>query len=296
VAVVLVPSFSKLNVSSVHWHVPFVHVKLPLHEPHEPPQPSDPHSFPEQEGVHAHAPDALHVVPVPQPPHEPPQPSGPHCLPPHEGEQTQAPAALQLSPAAQLPHMAPQPSGPHCFPAHDGSQPPLLEPEALLPELPPELPLLAPQGDAQLSLSHETRLLNAVMPDWLLLPQSCTQAVSPDAHAPTHERSAVHGALPAHAVMGTQQDVPIHASHAVPLVLPPHEPVEASDCGPVMGISGMSGPLPPSAGPAGPESSSNERPEPPSMGLVTIELPPLEPQATKAATRPEIQEMRETTT
>ena len=55
------------------------------HIPHEPPQPSSPHDFPAQFGVHpaAHTP-ALHE-PCAQLPHEPPQPSSPHDLPAHFG-------------------------------------------------------------------------------------------------------------------------------------------------------------------------------------------------------------------
>lgn len=49
--------------------------------PHEPVQPSLPHTRPVHDGVHPHVPPALHVSPVAQVPQLPPQPSGPHALP-----------------------------------------------------------------------------------------------------------------------------------------------------------------------------------------------------------------------
>lgn len=59
----------------------------------------------------------LQVLPLGQLPHDPPQPSGPHSLPLHCGAQTQVPLE-QAWVAEQLPQEPPQPSGPHCLPLH----------------------------------------------------------------------------------------------------------------------------------------------------------------------------------
>jgi hypothetical protein len=95
----------------------------PLQPPHDPPQPSLPHSRPPHDGTQldVHAPAAEQLSPAPQLPHDPPHPSLPHSRPAHEGAQpaTHTPAALQLSPAPHAPHDPPQPSSPHARPLHE---------------------------------------------------------------------------------------------------------------------------------------------------------------------------------
>lgn len=50
----------------VHWHTPLLHEEFaPLHEPHVPPQPSEPQFLPEHWGAHLQVPP-LHAMPVPQ--------------------------------------------------------------------------------------------------------------------------------------------------------------------------------------------------------------------------------------
>ncbi len=60
-----------------------MHVRGAAHDPHDPPQPSEPHARPPQLGVHpaTHCPIALHVWPIAHVPHEPPQRSEPHARP-----------------------------------------------------------------------------------------------------------------------------------------------------------------------------------------------------------------------
>jgi len=126
--------------------------------PHEPPQPSAPHSLPAQSGVQ-HWKEASHTAGAVQLPQLPPQPSAPHSLPAQAGTQAQVPLAwqvsgavqapqlwvpqtgsiphsrpvqfgaqthwplrLQVSPAGQEPHEPPQPSAPHSLPPQAGTQ------------------------------------------------------------------------------------------------------------------------------------------------------------------------------
>ncbi len=105
-----------------HWHLPAESHAVPAGQlPHEPPQPSEPHVFPEHDGVQVatHWPLSLQV-PVAQAPQLPPQPSEPHCFPAHDGTHWHCPLAVQVWPPLQVPQAPPQPSGPHCFPVHDG--------------------------------------------------------------------------------------------------------------------------------------------------------------------------------
>ena len=69
-------------------------------------------------------PSAEQVWPDGQEPHDPPQPSEPHCLPVHCGTQPcwHWPSAEQVWPDGQVPHEPEQPSGPHCLPVHCGVQ------------------------------------------------------------------------------------------------------------------------------------------------------------------------------
>ena len=127
-------------------HVPPLQVSPEKQVPHDPPQPSSPHSSPEQNGVQleTHSPK-LQVSPEKQVPQDPPQPSSPHSRPEHEGVQleTQEPK-LQVSPEKQVPHDPPQPSSPHSASAQSGVHPgmhsPPVQPKPLgqLPQLPPQ--------------------------------------------------------------------------------------------------------------------------------------------------------------
>ena len=59
----------------------------------------------------------LHCLPEVQVPHDPPQPSGPHSLPLHWGAHAHTPLE-QVCVPEQLPQEPPQPSGPQFFPEH----------------------------------------------------------------------------------------------------------------------------------------------------------------------------------
>src|SRR5262245_45887487 len=75
----------------------------------------------------AHWPLALQLCPEPQVPHEPPHPSEPHSFPRQLGVQVAVhwPLALQLCPEPQVPHEPPHPSEPHCLPAQLGVHAPV---------------------------------------------------------------------------------------------------------------------------------------------------------------------------
>lgn len=64
------------------------HVYCPGHVPHEPPQPSSPHTAEPQNGVHGplHCPCPSQAPPPGHVPHDPPHPSLPHDRPAHWGE------------------------------------------------------------------------------------------------------------------------------------------------------------------------------------------------------------------
>jgi hypothetical protein len=73
----------------VQRHAPAVeHVSVAEHAPQTPPQPSEPHAFPEHDGmqiVAMHCPEVLQAWLVGQVPHEPPQASLPQVRPAHAG-------------------------------------------------------------------------------------------------------------------------------------------------------------------------------------------------------------------
>jgi len=84
----------------------------------------------------------LQPEPSEQEPHEPPQPSDPHALPWHDGVHsaslsattspwvyglTHKPSPEQMSWAGQVPHSPLQPSDPHCFPSQLGVHSPSIE-------------------------------------------------------------------------------------------------------------------------------------------------------------------------
>jgi len=73
------------ELTNSHW--PDSHEKPSLQVPQVLSQPSSPHCFPPQLGVHApwHTCDALHVCALPQVPQVPPQPLLPQFLPAHCG-------------------------------------------------------------------------------------------------------------------------------------------------------------------------------------------------------------------
>ena len=88
--------------------------------PHEPVQPSLPHSKPAHAGTHRHAPFALQVCGGVHEPHVPPHPSEPHVRPMQSGTQIHWPAVSHVRGAGQSPHEPPQPSSPHIRPPQFG--------------------------------------------------------------------------------------------------------------------------------------------------------------------------------
>ena len=116
----LYPEASRHCVSpSVHgcWHPPLVssHTAGAIHEPHEPPHPSAPHSRPEQLGKQQ-TPELHTCVGPGHSPHEPPHPSSPQSLPAHCEMQprTHVPDPTSHSKGdAQAPQEPPHPSLPH---------------------------------------------------------------------------------------------------------------------------------------------------------------------------------------
>jgi hypothetical protein len=88
----------------------------------------------------AQRPSAVHAWPLGQVPHEPPQPSGPHTMP-VQSEQplaTHWPCGLHVCVDGHEPHEPPQPSGPQLLPEHVGvhaRQAPLAQPFAQLMSL-----------------------------------------------------------------------------------------------------------------------------------------------------------------
>ena len=96
-----------------------LHMNPAGHFPQKLPQPSGPHIFPAQLGMHpvpvVHFPTPLHPVPAGQAPQLPPQPSGPHCFPEHTGVQgleAHNPCESQEVPTRHVPQYPPHPSEP----------------------------------------------------------------------------------------------------------------------------------------------------------------------------------------
>jgi len=103
-------------------HVPPLQVSPEKQVPHDPPQPSSPHSSPEHEGVQleTHEPK-LQVSPEKQVPQDPPQPSSPHSASAQSGVHPGMHSPpVQPKPLGQLPQLPPQPSSPHTAPSQLG--------------------------------------------------------------------------------------------------------------------------------------------------------------------------------
>lgn len=112
------------TLPGLSWHVPLMtHVYRVGQAPHDPPQPSLPHTIDPQNGMHGAAqwPCASQVPPLGQTPHDPPQPSSPHWRPVHCRAHESRDAPSECDAPSELP--ASMNGDPSCVPESEPVEP-----------------------------------------------------------------------------------------------------------------------------------------------------------------------------